>query len=63
MDYDSTGANDVIGSWNQAIDLRSVVDEFRNNPQLTFVTRSFRQRGDDGGSEDALGDLIIEFRK
>jgi len=59
MDYDSTSRDDVIGSWNQAIDLRSVVDEFRNNSQLSLVTRTIRKKGGD----DALGDLIIEFRK
>lgn len=55
MDYDS-GPNDVIGMWNEAIDLAAVAEQFRSSGQ-PVVRREFPKRGED----DANGVLIVEF--
>ncbi|MFD1730874.1 thiol-activated cytolysin family protein [Deinococcus malanensis] len=53
MDWDMTG-DDVIGMWNEVIDLRAVAEELRSTD---LVRREFRKRG----SDDADGVMIVEF--
>lgn len=59
MDYDSTSANDVVGNFNDLIDLNAVAAEFRADPGRTTVRREIRRRGE----SDADGVLIIEFSR
>lgn len=59
MDYDSVSANDVVGNFNDLIDLNGVAAEFKADPKKTVVRREIRRHGED----DADGILIIEFSR
>lgn len=58
MDHD-VGPNDVVGNFNDLIDLNAVAEEFRANPSQTVVRREIRRHGED----DADGVMIIEFSR
>lgn len=55
MDYDSTSPDDVVGLWNENIDLGAVADQF--SAGASTVVLRFPKRGDD----DASGTLTLEF--
>ncbi|WP_041227195.1 thiol-activated cytolysin family protein [Deinococcus deserti] len=56
MDWDAGSPNDVIGVWNEAIDLRAVAEELKSTD---LVRREFRKRGE----ADADGVMIVEFSR
>ncbi len=55
MDKD-VGPNDVVGLWNERIDLGAVANEFKSSGSSS-IRREFRKHGED----DADGILIVEF--
>ncbi|MGY2893839.1 thiol-activated cytolysin family protein [Deinococcus sp. UYEF24] len=58
MDYDKGSNNDALGSLRLNVNMDAVATEFRNNPNLDVVRRTFPVR-----ASDTNGEVILEFRR